>query len=119
MPRTAVVPVRFEPSEHLFLKQAAGGLALSEYIRRAALGKRRLRRRIPAINREAYLELSRLSSNLNQLARACNVALRRGDSLPLDIQMFANLQEMIRSLRFELIVPPDFNEYEGDEIDDW
>jgi len=44
-----------------------GGVSRGEWLRRAAFGH--APRTIPAINREAWTELSRAAANLNQLAR--------------------------------------------------
>jgi hypothetical protein len=44
-----------------------GGVTRGEWLRRAAFGH--APRTIPALNREAWIELSRAAANLNQLAR--------------------------------------------------
>lgn len=58
------------------LNQARGSIKLSEYLR-AVLFKQQLhipRTAIPAINRETLVQLNRISSLLNQQARALNTA---------------------------------------------
>lgn len=58
------------------LNRARGGIKLSEYLR-AVLFKQRLpipRSTVPAINRETLVQLNRISSLVNQQARALNTA---------------------------------------------
>lgn len=56
-------------------QRALVGMQRGEYLRAASLHQ--LPPTIPAINREAWVELSRAASNLNQLAKAHN----EGDAL--------------------------------------
>jgi hypothetical protein len=51
----------------------AAGLTVSEFLRRAALGKR-VRARPGQVRRDAVYQLSKVGNNLNQLARAANTA---------------------------------------------
>ncbi len=67
------------------------------WLRTKAL-KRKLPRTIPEINREAYANLSRLASNLNQYVRAVNQGRANGQIFDLKI-MYSEVQK----LRTELI----------------
>lgn len=71
--RTVVVGVRLTPDERDRLREIAGNGALGEVLRSRALGYRpRIPRQVPEINREAWIELARTASNLNQLAHSTN-----------------------------------------------
>jgi hypothetical protein len=61
------VPVSPSELEELRARSQLAGLSLSVYVRLAALG-RRLPRPVSAQNRRARVELSRLATNLAQLA---------------------------------------------------
>ena len=74
--------VRLTPDERAYLKQLAGNRPLGAYIREQLLGERAEKRqelRSPQIDQEQYAALlaalgqSRLSSNLNQLAKSANM----------------------------------------------
>jgi len=70
--RTHSVSSRFNTAEltRLDTQRAAIQMQRGEYLRTAAL--QNLPPTIPELNREAWIELSRTSSNLNQIARHLN-----------------------------------------------
>ena len=79
--RPAPFCLRLTPDERAYLEQKAGNRPLGTYIRDRLLGDRaetRRARQRPTIEQEQYAALlaalgsSRVSSNLNQLARAAN-----------------------------------------------
>jgi len=83
-PRTRPIPIRFTEAELAHLRQKAGKLPLSTYMRHELLGPnidKRRRQRQPKVNQKelasllAALGQSRLSSNLNQLAKAANIGV--------------------------------------------
>lgn len=102
--------IRLTPSEKALLKERAGSLTLSEYIRRRTLGDAavsRRRRRRPSHDEKALTRLlgalgqSHLSSNLNQIAKAANMG-----ALPVTDELIAELTQAcvdIRTMRRELI----------------
>ena len=53
-------------------RTAAGGTTPADWLRQAGLSRRLPSLPVPAINREHYAELARLSGNLNQLTRLAN-----------------------------------------------
>ena len=55
-----------------FLHAIALGTTPADWLRQAALSRRLPSPPVPAINREEYAELARLSGNLNQLTRLAN-----------------------------------------------
>lgn len=57
-------------AEQLSLKSEDVGMECASYIRVAALGNTITA--VPAVNRDAYLNLGKLAGNLNQLMRAIN-----------------------------------------------
>lgn len=94
--RSTPLSVRFTDSEKNRLEGLAGGVPLSQFIRERALGsatETRARVRQPLKDAEplgrllGLLGQSRLSSNLNQLAKAANQG-----SLPVTKEVEADLQ---------------------------
>lgn len=86
------------------LNQARGGIKLSEYLR-AVLFKQRLpipRATVPAINRETLVQLNRISSLLNQQARALNTAKRQNSFTGISLQYLQQCLERIEELNREL-----------------
>lgn len=95
--RKHAVTCRLTDEEAERVDRIRGAITRGEWLRRAALSKPP--RTIPELNRQAWLELSRLAGNLNQLARAVNEG--RGRDLPqVD---FEGLRGLIQRLRLELI----------------
>lgn len=76
-PRNHCVSTRLNDSELTQLDSQRGSMARGEYLRCAALDE--LPPTIPEINREAWAELSRAASNLNQIAKAYNIDTRHSD----------------------------------------
>ena len=83
-PRTRPIPIRFTEDELAYLRERAGKLPLSTYMRQELLGARQdkgRRQRQPKVNQKELSALlgalghSRLSSNLNQLSRAANIGV--------------------------------------------
>ena len=72
--RTDTIGVRVTPTEHAALRSKAESLGTTpaDWLRQAALSRRLPSLPVPAINREQYAELARLSGNLNQLTRLAN-----------------------------------------------
>lgn len=113
--RTVRVNVYLHPNEAALLDQARKcvGLERGPYMRLAALD--RLPPMIPPLNREAWSELARLSSNLNQHQRAINEGRIDSQVEPSDIEA---LREQVDALRRQLIgmdhdVGGDCDESEG------
>lgn len=77
----------------------AMGIDVSEWLRVAALGQ--TLHAVPAVNRVAYSELSRLASNLNQLAAKANAAsiIDAGRV----VETTEAVAAILRKLRLELI----------------
>ena len=72
--RAETIGVRVTPAEYAALRTKAEKLGLmpAQWLRQAALSRRLPPPPVPAINRDEYAELARLSGNLNQLARLAN-----------------------------------------------
>ena len=72
--RTDTIGVRVTPAEHAALRTKAEtlGTTPADWLRQAGLSRRLPSPPVPAINREEYAELARLSGNLNQLVRLAN-----------------------------------------------
>ena len=69
--RASTIGVRVSADEYAALRAKAEqmGMTPAQWLREAALSRRLPSPPVPAINREQYAELARLSANLNQLAR--------------------------------------------------
>ena len=72
--RAATIGVRVTAAEYAALRNKAEKLGLmpAQWLRQAGLSRRLPSPPVPAINREEYAELARLSGNLNQLVRLAN-----------------------------------------------
>ncbi len=81
------------PAELAQLDSQRGKLARGEYLRCAALDK--LPPTIPELNQVAWVELARVASNLNQLAKACNI-----DTVD---KSWASIEKSLKELRSALI----------------
>lgn len=64
------ITCRLTDAELSLANQRRGALTCGEWMRRGALAS--IPPTIPALNREAWIELARLSSNLNQIAKRLN-----------------------------------------------
>lgn len=88
---------------------------LGRYMRDATFD--RLPPQIPAINREAWMELSRLAGNLNRYV----VAIEQGHAQGMPPALAAELREQVQALRRELLgvydqeLPDEPEAEEGDE----
>ena len=90
--RSQILPVRVSPEERRQLVDRAKlcDLALSTYVREAALGTRPRQRR-GKLEQQAIYHLARVGSNLNQLARAANAMGR--------VELSRRLDEVLREIR--------------------
>ena len=103
--------IRLTPTEKALLKERAGKLTVSEYVRSRTLGDEaapRRKSRRPSYNDKTLARLlgalgqSRLASNLNQIAKAANMG-----ALPVTDELIAELTQAcfdIRTMRRELIM---------------
>ena len=71
----------------------------AHWLRQAALARRLPVPPVPAINREEYADLARLSANLNQLARAGN----EGRNVVISDSLVESLRAEVNQLRLALI----------------
>jgi hypothetical protein len=105
--RTVAIPVYMSPTERENLGERAGSLSLSEYLLMTGLGQyvsqRRQRLPVPELNRLIYLELEKVSRNLNQIAQACYVAVQGGRNCNVDIDEIAAAIMTIQRIRLEVI----------------
>lgn len=96
------VKVYLSAEEKLTVLDRAGTLSLSEYLRRAGLGKRSLSPPAPEINRQTYLALAEIGESLQQIA----IALSQSQSGPLpDLSSIETLTHHIEQVRWQLIAP--------------
>ena len=99
--RVVTIGVRVSRSEYdaLKVKAAAMSVTPAQWLRHAALSRRLPSPPVPAINRDEYAELARLSANLNQLARAGN----EGRNVIVDNGLLADLAIEVNRLRLGLL----------------
>ena len=99
--RAVTIGVRVSPPELAALQAKAVhmGMAPAQWLRHAALDRRLPPAPVPAVNREQYAELARLSANLNQLARHAN----HGEVVSVDVDLLRCLSTEVRQLRLALI----------------
>ena len=99
-PRKDQVVVRLTADERLRLEELAGETHLSEYMRAATFKRAaRIPPKIPELNREAWSDLSRVASNLNQLAHRANSGeVVASDELQSAIQNCRKLLADVRTL---------------------
>lgn len=95
--RIWAVTCRLTNDESNAVDAARGSVSRGEYIRRAALSAPP--RVVPKINRDAWVELARLSANLNQFVRHLNSGSAQ---IPDDFD-FEELRRAVDALRADLI----------------
>lgn len=78
------------------LRELCQGVKPAKFIRSKVFGYAVSRPRtiIPQINQEAYAHISNIRSNINQIAKAVNVAAKRGQTLPLTENHLAQLSKL-------------------------
>ena len=77
----------------------AAGISVSELVRRRVLGHAAPVAAAPALNREAYAQLARSASNLNQLTHHLNMAQVAGQSEAIEL---ATVRALLEKLLFEV-----------------
>lgn len=92
--RIVTVSTRLTPTETVRLDNLRGKIQRGTYLRLILTDN--IPPYIPAINRQAYAELSRLGSNLNQIVRAFNTTGPPPESI-------ADIQSLLAELRLSLI----------------
>lgn len=99
--RTSTIGVRVSAEEYAALRAKAEqmGMPPAQWLREAALSRRLPSPPVPAINREQYAELARLSANLNQLTRLAN----SGQPVIVAEGLLLRLAEEVGTLRLALL----------------
>jgi len=100
--RTRMISSRLSDEEFEIFNQLCKetGLEGGVYIRYVVLGNEyKLPARVPEINREAWLKLSKLSANLNQYQKAIN----KGTATSYPPGKLEEVREAVEQLRAELI----------------
>lgn len=98
--RSRCIRIYLTPEEEAQILAKCQSLAASIYCRAKVLGESvaRPRKQIPEINRKLYIELSRLSTNLNQMTREMNHAIVNGQELPLTQAYLKQLKAIEQAL---------------------
>ena len=82
--------------EDLRLEELRQGVGLSSFVRAKVFGAGIPRPRpiVPQINREAYIHLTNLRANCNQIAKVVNTAAKQGKKLPLTQAYLSQLERL-------------------------
>jgi hypothetical protein len=99
--RTSTIGVRVSAEEYAALRAKAEqmGMTAAQWLREAAMQRPLPPPPVPAINRQQYAELARLSANLNQLAHAAN----SGRNVVVPDALLRRLADEVSRLRLALI----------------
>ena len=92
--RERIVPVRFTDSEYVQIREESGlfHLSLSELIRRHTLRRKMPTPAVSGLQKETYIELSRIGNNLNQVVKLIHE--RRLYQVPIDL-----LNELVSTVK--------------------
>lgn len=101
MAKPKTVKVYLTDEEKQTVLDRAGALSLSEYLRRAGLGKRSLTPPAPAINRQTYLALADIGRSLQQI----EIALNQSPEQAPNLSAIEALAQQIEQVRWQLIAP--------------
>ncbi len=109
-----IFSIRLSPTERQTIEAKAdlAGMKLGEYIRATAL-EQKIPRSVPTINREFYIELIRIGNNINQIARAVNIAIKKGERLRIESSQLQTLSEHLDRVKLEVLAIAE------DTEDDW
>ena len=113
--KTKIVTIRFKPSqlEEIDAQASAVNLTRSAYMTRKLTGQSVLPARVPAVNWQLYGELADIASelpaignNINQIAKALNIAQFKGEAIPQSLpnpESLENALELIETTKEKLI----------------
>ena len=99
--RSRVLPVRFTPVEYQQISEGslASNISRSEYVRRAARGRKLPPPATPEVNRAAYEKLCRIGSRLNDVLEAIHDA----ENATAAAKVLAEVQGGLRTLGFKFL----------------
>ena len=99
--RRATIGVRVSAAEYAALRTTAAqmGMSPAQWLRTAALTRRLPPPPVPAANREQYVALGRMATNLNQLTRLANA----GQLVVIPERLLQRLTAEVRRLRLALL----------------
>lgn len=96
-------PLQLTPEERAELdrRAQAAGVDASKYLRTAAFSQQ-LPIRTSALAIDTYRELARLGSNINQLARAANTAVKMGLPVNINTKELEKLRQLLWQVHLEV-----------------
>lgn len=101
--RTVRFALQLTPEEREELERLAlaAGVNASKYLRAAAL-ERQLPQRTTALATDTYRELARIGSNINQIARAANTAVKMGLPVNVNTEELERLRMLLWQVHLEV-----------------
>ncbi len=104
MHKTKMLRVRLSPDEWEQLEREAEAnlLSKSELVRCKTLHNK-IPKKITAVAMGTYRELGRIGNNINQLARAANIAINRGQIPPDATDELMELKRLLLEVRAEIL----------------
>jgi hypothetical protein len=123
--RNNLLPVRLSDVElEMFRSRAEDlGISIAELMRRNGL-MRPIPKRLSRVTIQTYRELTRVGTNINQLSKAINTALKSGQQIQIDPEELVSLAAAIDHCQRELLfgIPEEEDEFfsedeEGDYLE--
>jgi hypothetical protein len=90
-----------EEREELERRATSAGVNASTYLRAAFL-ERQLPQRTTALATDTYRELSRIGSNINQIARAANTTVKMGLPVNVNLDELEQLRQLLWQVHLEV-----------------
>lgn len=117
--RTVCKRFYLSEAEDARLAELCQGVSLSAFVRSKVFGTgvSRPRAIVPQIDRETYIQLTHLRSNVNQIAKAVNIAAQQGNELPLTqayLGVLTELDDRLRAIGLQLSQATDQTREEND-----
>ena len=101
-PRKLQIRLSIEEYDQLEKLAAENLVSKSAWLRYKTLHNR-LPKKITAVAVSTYQELGRIGNNINQLAKASNIAINRGQVPRVSPEVFLELKEMLTQIRAEIL----------------
>ncbi len=97
--KSVQVNIRMTVQEYLRVSTNAGtlGISITDYIRKTCTGKSLPTKKVNPLDRELFVQLSRIGNNLNQLTRVVNSGIRDPFSISKQLEEVKILLKYLKS----------------------